>query len=76
MTDQRQDQPTSEKLIALSQCADGDARIGEILGALKATPDDLKHLDSVTRDRLIAKLRERKKGPWNNLAKGLGLLCT
>lgn len=40
------------------------------------TADDLKQLDPVTRHRLIAKLRERKKGPWHKLAKGLGLLCT
>jgi hypothetical protein len=38
--------------------------------------DDLKQLDPVTRDRLITKLRERKKGPWQKLAKRLGLLCT
>jgi hypothetical protein len=36
MTTQRPDQTTLEKLIALGQCADGDARIGEFLGALKA----------------------------------------
>lgn len=36
MSTQRPDQATLEKLIALSQCADGDARIGELLGALKA----------------------------------------
>ncbi len=38
------------------------------------TFEDLKQLDPVTRERLIAKLRERKKGPWQKLAKGLELL--
>jgi hypothetical protein len=32
----RPDQSTLEKLTALGQCANGDARIGELLGALKA----------------------------------------
>ena len=36
------------------------------------TAEDLKQLDPVTRERLVAKLRERKKGPWHKLAKGLG----
>jgi len=36
MNTQRPDQTTLEKLIALGQCADGDARIGELLGSLKA----------------------------------------
>ena len=36
MNNQRPDKTTLEKLIALGQCADGDARIGELLGALKA----------------------------------------
>ncbi|MDI1336146.1 MAG: hypothetical protein PSU94_08200 [Lacunisphaera sp.] len=36
MSTQRPDQTTLEKLIALGRCLDGDARIGEILGALKA----------------------------------------
>lgn len=35
MSTPRPDQTTFEKLIALGQCADGDARIGELLGALK-----------------------------------------
>lgn len=37
------------------------------------TANDLKQLDPVTRDRLIAKLHERKKGPWRKLAGELGL---
>jgi hypothetical protein len=37
------------------------------------TPDDLKQLDPVTRDRLAAKLCQRKKGPWRKLAERLGL---
>jgi hypothetical protein len=37
------------------------------------TAEDVKQLDPVARERLIAKLRERKKGPWHNLARGLGL---
>jgi hypothetical protein len=37
------------------------------------TADDLKRLDRVTRDRLVTKLRERKKGPWRKLAGQLGL---
>ena len=36
MSPQCPDQPTLEKLIALGQCPDGDARIGELLGGLKA----------------------------------------
>ena len=36
MNHQRPDQPTLEKLIALDQCADGDARIGDILGSVKS----------------------------------------
>jgi len=36
--------------------------------------EDLKQLDPVTRERLIAKLCERKKGPWHKLATQLGLL--
>jgi hypothetical protein len=36
MNTQRPDQTTLEKLIALGQCADCDARIGDLLGALKA----------------------------------------
>lgn len=35
--------------------------------------DDLKQLDPVTRQRLAAKLGERKRGPWHKLAKGLGM---
>jgi hypothetical protein len=35
--------------------------------------ENLKHLDPVTRERLVAKLRERKKGPWQKLAKRLGV---
>jgi hypothetical protein len=38
------------------------------------TAEDLKQLDPVTRERLVAKLRERKKGPWHKLAKRLELL--
>lgn len=37
------------------------------------TPDDLKQLDPVTRERFVIKLRERKKGPWHKLARQLGL---
>ncbi len=37
------------------------------------TAEDLQQLDPVTRERLIAKLRERKKGPWHKLAKQLRL---
>lgn len=37
------------------------------------TAEDVKQLDLVTRDRLVAKLRERKKGPWHKLAKELGI---
>ena len=37
------------------------------------TAEDLKQLDPVTRERLVAKLRERKKGPWHKLAKELGI---
>jgi hypothetical protein len=36
MSGQNPDQTTLEKLIALGQCAEGDTRIGELLGALKA----------------------------------------
>lgn len=36
------------------------------------TAEDLKQLDPVTRERLVAKLRERKKGPWHKLALQLG----
>jgi hypothetical protein len=35
------------------------------------TAADLKQLDPVTRERLNAKLRERKKGPWHKLSKEL-----
>jgi hypothetical protein len=35
--------------------------------------EDLDHLDPVTRDRLVAKLQERKKGPWQKLAAQLKL---
>ena len=38
------------------------------------TIEDVEQLDPVTKVRLIAKLRERKKGPWHKLAKGLELL--
>jgi hypothetical protein len=37
------------------------------------TADELKRLDPVTRQRLIAKLRERKKGSWHKLAQQLEL---
>jgi len=37
------------------------------------TAADLKQLDPVTKERFIAKLRERKKGPWHKLAKELGI---
>jgi hypothetical protein len=37
------------------------------------TADDLRQLDPVTRERLVTKLRERKKGPWHKLAEQLGL---
>lgn len=119
MDPQRPDQPTLEKLIALGNCADGDVRIGEILGALKANAyvssmhpfQDFEWLreipwadacalvravvrleaarmtksgDSASAikgafrtmehcDRLVTKLRERKKGPWHKLAEQLGL---
>lgn len=36
MSTQRPDQATLEKLIALGQCVDADARSGELLGSLKA----------------------------------------
>ncbi len=35
--------------------------------------EDLQQLDPVTKERLVAKLRERKKGPWHKLAKQLGV---
>jgi hypothetical protein len=35
--------------------------------------EDVEQLDPVTKERLVAKLRERKKGPWHKLAKQLGL---
>lgn len=38
------------------------------------TAEDLKQLDPVTRERFVSKLRERKKGQWHKLAKGLELL--
>ena len=34
--------------------------------------EDLQQLDPVTKERLVAKLRGRKKGPWHKLAKRLG----
>lgn len=37
------------------------------------TAEDLTQLDPVSRERFVAKLRERKKGPWHKLAKELGL---
>lgn len=37
------------------------------------TDKDLKQLDPVTRERLVAKLRERKKGPWHKLPERLEL---
>lgn len=37
------------------------------------TINDLKQLDPVTRDRLVTKLRERKKGPWHKLTEQLKL---
>lgn len=37
------------------------------------TAEDVKQLDPVTRERLVAKLRERKKGPWHKLAEQLGI---
>jgi len=44
---------------------------------LAACPaEDVKQLDPVTRNRLVAKLRERKKGPWHKLAKELGFALT
>ena len=36
MNIERPDQTTLDKLIALGQCVDGDARTGELLGSLKA----------------------------------------
>ena len=33
------------------------------------TSQDLKNLDPVSKNRLLAKLRGRKKGPWHKLAK-------
>jgi hypothetical protein len=36
--------------------------------------EDLQQLDPVTRDRVVAKLRDRKKGPWQKLAAQLELL--
>lgn len=38
--------------------------------------EHLQQLDPVTRERLVAKLRERKKGSWHKLAKQLGLAGT
>lgn len=38
------------------------------------TSDDLQQLDPVTRERLVTKLRERKKGPWRKLAEQLGVV--
>jgi len=37
------------------------------------TAEDMEQLDPVTKARFIAKLRERKKGPWHKLAKRLGV---
>jgi hypothetical protein len=37
------------------------------------TAEDVKQLDPVTRERLVTKLRERKKGPWHKMAKQLGV---
>ncbi len=37
------------------------------------TAEDVQQLDPVTKERFTAKLRERKKGPWQKLAKELGL---
>lgn len=37
------------------------------------TAEDLNQLDPVTKERLVAKLRERKKGPWHKLAQRLAL---
>ena len=36
------------------------------------TAEDIEQLDPGTKTRFTAKLRERKKGPWNKLAKQLG----
>jgi hypothetical protein len=38
------------------------------------TAEDVEKLDPVTKARFTTKLRERKKGPWHKLAKGLELL--
>jgi hypothetical protein len=35
------------------------------------TPHDVQQLDPVTRERLMAKLKDRKSGPWQKLAKRL-----
>ena len=37
------------------------------------TAEDLKQLDPVTRERLVGKIRERKKGPWQKLAERLAV---
>jgi hypothetical protein len=37
------------------------------------TAEYLKQLDPVTKERLVTKLRERKKGPWHKLAEQLGM---
>ena len=35
------------------------------------TPEDFKKLDPVTKERLFAKIKSRKKGPWQKVAKRL-----
>ena len=35
--------------------------------------EDLEQLDPVKKERLVAKQRECKKGPWHKLAKRLGM---
>jgi len=49
---------------------------GEIIqcfGGADQLRNAVNQLDPVTKERLIAKLRERKKGPWHKLAKRLGV---
>lgn len=38
---------------------------------MEVTDHNVKQLDPVTRDRLVAKLRDRKKGRWHKLAERL-----
>ena len=62
-------------LVKLEHIAWDDSRTLDFYAADLAvfTAEDLKQLDPVTRERLVAKLRDRKKGPWHKLAKELGM---